>query len=517
MTVGTRLRGAFALYIALLTVLLWYHARTIRHAVESGRELTTTSTRLRVLSTDQIVRIGQMTSDAQKYVVTRDRGYLRKFLQSADGYEAELRRLDSATLSRGERELLMPVVTQWTVVHSLASTMESSRAAPAVGTESVTGLLGALDDLRTSTRTLASATQDALLQELDDAERTARASERMSWLAAAGALIGSIVLSALLIRSIVEPIQRLTDGTREISAGRFDYRLAARGTDELAQVARDFNSMTERLDELDRVKRDFVSKVSHDLKTPLSSMQETIGVLLDQLPGPLSDKQRQLLELTRESGNRLSGMLGKLLDLSRIESGPEPALEMVDVVPLVHRAVSRVSAASAARGLKLSVTEPARRRLLRGDEAGLEQVIENLLENAIKFSPAGSAIDVDVADLPSRGNAVPPERWAALRRQGLRGGAVLVSVADQGTGIADVDKERVFERFFQADAGRAVRSRGVGLGLSICREIVVAHGGTIWVTDRTGRGSVFRILLPGSTAAPDATSPNALAIGATQS
>src|SRR5205814_10183710 len=118
----------------------------------------------------------------------------------------------------------------------------------------------------------------------------------VSWGAAIGALILGLLLSAQIIRSIVGPLGRLTEGTREVSAGRFAYRLDATGGDELAQVARDFNSMTERLDELDRMKRDFAAKVSHDLKTPLSSMQETIGVVLDEVAGPLSPKQRQLLE-----------------------------------------------------------------------------------------------------------------------------------------------------------------------------------------------------------------------------
>ena len=117
--------------------------------------------------------------------------------------------------------------------------------------------------------------------------------------------------------------------------------------------------MTERLDELDRMKRDFVSKVSHDLKTPLSSMQETISALLDELPGPLTPKQRQLLELNRDGGKRLSAMLSKLLDLSRIEAGLEPDFQMVDVVQLVRHSVERMNAARRERGLQTSIAEPA--------------------------------------------------------------------------------------------------------------------------------------------------------------
>ena len=178
--------------------------------------------------------------------------------------------------------------------------------------------------------------------------------------------------------------------------------------------------MTERLDELDRMKRDFVSKVSHDLKTPLSSMQETISALLDELPGPLTPKQRQLLELNRDGGKRLSAMLSKLLDLSRIEAGLEPDFQMVDVVQLVRHSVERMNAARRERGLQTSIAEPVRRLLVRGDSAGLAQVFDNLLENAIKFSPSGAEVGVTIVDLPMGSDRVQPNvgrrfsiaRWA---------------------------------------------------------------------------------------------------------
>src|SRR5439155_19008943 len=117
--------------------------------------------------------------------------------------------------------------------------------------------------------------------------------------------------------------------------------LTTRGSDELSELAREFNAMTERLGELDRMKQAFVSKASHDLKTPLSSMQETNGVLLDEVPGPLTPKQRKLLEINQDSARRLSGMLNKLLDLSRLESAVEAERQLVDVRTLVRRSVER--------------------------------------------------------------------------------------------------------------------------------------------------------------------------------
>jgi two-component system sensor histidine kinase GlrK len=504
MTVATKLRAAFGLYIAILAALLVYHVRTIQHAVGSGQELTAISSRLRVTSTEQLARIGQMGNDAEKYLVTRDGGYLDKFLETAHAYGLELQRLHTLPLSAAERTWLGPLDAHWADVAAEAQQLADHRSAPPeTARASVVRLQQSLENVQVETQQLAAAAQDAMTRELQESERSARQAERLSWIAAVGALLLSVLLSALLVRSIVLPLERLTEGTREVSAGRFDYRLVARGRDEFAQVAHDFNSMTERLDELDRMKRDFVSKVSHDLKTPLSSMQETISVLLDELAGPLTAKQRQLLELNRDGGRRLAAMLSKLLDLSRIEAGLEPDFQMVDVVQLVRQSVERMDGARRERGLQTSITEPVRRLLVRGDAAGLTQVFDNLLENAIKFSPNGAELSVAIVDLPSRGDRVPPERWTALQRRGLGGEAVLITVADVGPGIPDSEKERVFARFYQAEAGRAIPARGVGLGLTIVQEIVTAHGGVIWVSDNDPQGSIFNVLLPGAVSMAD--------------
>jgi signal transduction histidine kinase len=235
----------------------------------------------------------------------------------------------------------------------------------------------------------------------------------------------------------------------------------------------------------------------------LSSMQETISVLLDELPGPLTEKQNQLLELNRDSGKRLASMLSKLLDLSRIEAGLQPDFQMVDVVQIARQSVLRMNRAREERGLQATIAEPSKRLLVRGDSGGLAQLIDNLLENAIKFSPQNGEVAVTVADMSSRDDRVPAPRWNAVKRHGLGGETVLLTVSDEGPGIPDSDKERVFARFYQAEAGRAVPARGVGLGLTICMEIVTAHGGAIWVSDNTPKGTVFNVLLPGAVTMSD--------------
>ncbi|HEY4132810.1 MAG TPA: ATP-binding protein [Gemmatimonadaceae bacterium] len=511
MNVRTKLRGGFAVYIALLAGLSVFHVRTTRRAVTTGRELAELASRLRTTSTVQLERVTQAASDAQKYVITHDTGYVARLQQTLVEYDADLHRLDSVALDTRERERLTPLENEWRRTLSLATALH---AAPhdAV-TRAADELQGSLDQVHMLTESLGEASQEAMSRKLAESERAATNAEHITEIAGVLAVLLSLLLSAVLAKSIVHPLGQLAEGTREVSAGRFSHRLTPTGTDEIAAVAREFNTMTERLDELDRMKSEFVSKVSHDLKTPLSSMQETNAVLLDEVAGPLTSKQRQLLDINQDSAARLAGMLAKLLDLSRIEAGVAGERQLTDVRSLLRHSVERIGENGSDERVVLPPTDTAPHLMVNADADGIAQVFDNLLENALKFSPFDGKVQVRALDLTARGS-IPPERWAALRRADAVG-AILVTVSDEGPGIPDAEKERIFARFYQAEAGRAVRRRGVGLGLSIVRQIVTDHGGAIWVGDNEPRGSVFYVLLPGKSWAvsesTNAQASNALA------
>jgi two-component system sensor histidine kinase GlrK len=466
---------------------------TTRRAVSSARELTDIAQRFRDISTIQLGRLTEVWADAQRFKITHgDTAFIGRMEQTLREYDGELRRLDSAALSRRETTLLPPLTSQWNRALALGMSLREHGRDTAIFSQ----LKESLDSVSAATASLASASQDAMEAELDAVQLADRDAEQVTLGVAGAAVLLSVILTTLIARSILEPLARLTEGTREVSAGRFSHRLTPSGNDELARVAREFNAMTERLDELDRMKREFVSKVSHDLKTPLSSMQETTAVMLDEVPGPLSPKQRQLLLINQESGQRLYAMITKLLDLSRIEAGLDAERQVINVESLIRRSVDHlVEGSSATRVTVEAETGPGLRVL--GELDSLTQVFDNLLDNALKFSPFDGKVAVRLATITSRGT-IPPERWAAVRRSGIRAPAsVLVTVSDEGPGITDDEKERVFDRFYQTAAGRSVRSRGVGLGLAICREIIAVHGGAIWVSDNEPRGSVFHVLLPG--------------------
>jgi two-component system sensor histidine kinase GlrK len=512
MRVATKLRAAFALYITLLGVLLIYHVGTIRHVVATGHELSELSERVRATSTEQYTRVAQLGENAAKYSITHDRGYLDKFDQLATAYATEFQNLEEMPLSDPERKEIDVVANQWHALGSPTRRLESFGQLASVGAmqDSLGALQSELDALQIQTRRVGEASQTEMESRLAQSSSAANLAERISWVAAIGILFLSLVLSALIARSIAEPLHRLTEGTRKVAQGQFDYRLDSARDDEFAQVARAFNSMTERLAVLDRMKRDFVTGVSHDLKTPLTSMQETISILLDEVPGPLTEKQRTLLVLNQQSGERLSGMLAKLLNLSRLEGGLEPEMQVTDGAQLVRRAVAQVQSAAEEHALHIDVTVPDDKVLVECDQDRILQVLDNLLENAIKFSPDGGDVRVEMQWLEARPEQIPPARWAAVRSQRQPSSVMWISVADNGPGIPDSEKERIFERFYQTPSGRAVRHRGVGLGLTICREVVIAHRGVIWVGDNpAGAGTVFNVLLPGAfRASPEANMPS---------
>jgi two-component system sensor histidine kinase GlrK len=278
-------------------------------------------------------------------------------------------------------------------------------------------------------------------------------------------------------------LKRLAGGTRAVADGDFSVRLDSSGKDEFGRLAESFNQMVHRLAELDEVKKDFLSHVSHELKTPLVSMQETTELLLEEIPGPLNSRQRRFLTLNLESSLRLSTMISRLLDLSRLEAGVmEYEFLAHDLGDVVRTAVSSFEARSRELEVGIELNVPDHRVEVDCDRDRIIQVIGNLVDNALKFSSTGDTIEISVHPL-----------IAAYSEEG----PAFVEVKDRGPGIPDEDKERVFERFYQVRQGRGEGGgTGVGLGLAICREIIEAHGGDITVKDREEGGSIFSFELP---------------------
>jgi signal transduction histidine kinase len=240
----------------------------------------------------------------------------------------------------------------------------------------------------------------------------------------------------------------------------------------VARLAQTLNTMLERIHGSVEAQHRLVSDTSHELRTPLAAMRSVLDVSLRA--DDLSPAARRALEETRGQVDRMSRTVADLLTLASADEGRlELAIEPVDVAAVASSVVRALRPLAAARGIALEAEGgPA---LALADERRLGQALGNLVDNAIKYGPAGSAVRV-------RARTTQEE--------------VVASVDDEGPGIPTEKRGRVFERFFREDVSRARATGGSGIGLSIVREIARAHGGRAWVEARTGGGSTFSISVP---------------------
>ncbi len=264
----------------------------------------------------------------------------------------------------------------------------------------------------------------------------------------------------------------------------------------LARVRQQNRLMAERFVEVDQMKKNFISHVSHELKAPLASMQETTHLILERIPGPLTDKQKRLLELNLQSGKRLAQMIGNILDLSRLEAGiVEYEMQPSDLADLIHNVVMELSAEARDKSLRILTDIQREPLLVECDPNRMVQLFTNLFENAIRFSNKGGAVGVHVRSVRQYPR-MPQSALARMSARMARNGFALIGISDSGPGIEDAHKETVFHTFHQGKHGKKSYGESLGLGLAISRVVVEAHGGTIWIEDNPQGGAIFFVLLP---------------------
>jgi heavy metal sensor kinase len=278
----------------------------------------------------------------------------------------------------------------------------------------------------------------------------------------------------LLARTALAPVDRLRRSTEEITAERLDRRLpVANPRDELGRLAQTLNAMIGRLERSFTEVRRFTADASHELRTPLTAIRTEAEVALAR-PLPPADCQ-QLLGSILEECDRLTRLTDQLLTLAREDAAAaRQAHEPVDLAALVRGVAETMRPLAEARGLSLRA-EAGGPVETRGDGARLRQVFYNLLDNAIKYTPEGGAVEVGC---------------------GRKGRAAVVTVRDTGAGIPPEHLPHVFDRFYRVDKARSREQGGTGLGLSIARSIVAAHGGTIELDSTPGRGTTCTVTLP---------------------
>jgi signal transduction histidine kinase len=494
MKVTTKCISGYGILIALMFAVLAYQIGAINRMHSKFRSLESLDFKATLVSVDLMRTRDLVEEFTKKSLISGDPEYA----SMSKEYEREftdilLKRLKPIANSEKEQKEIEQLYGYWNAFLEDISRHRESQLKP----EEIPSpaLMEHLDRLRIQTETVYNATQETIESEIQKSANMGAEARLISLSAAALSLVLSCLVSFVILRSIAEPLHHLTQGTRAISEGKFFYRLDTSRNDEFSQLARDFNSMTQRLNELDQMKKDFVSHVSHELKAPLASMQETIHLLLEQIPGSLNEKQKRLLELNFQSGRRLSSMLGNLLDLSRMEAGAlEYELRTRDLGELVRTALAEFEVQAGEKSLQIKEEMPEGPVFVECDGDRIIQVIGNVVGNGIKFSRDGGAIRV-VLQTCARLPAGMPDSWREIVQTDGKPFA-LVAIADSGPGIPDEHKQKIFEKFHQVKQGKKMVGQGVGLGLAICRTIVEAHRGAIWAEDNPEGGSIISVLLP---------------------
>ncbi|NMO18000.1 HAMP domain-containing histidine kinase [Pyxidicoccus fallax] len=286
-------------------------------------------------------------------------------------------------------------------------------------------------------------------------------------------LVGAGVVFVLLRRIALQPLGDISEAMRRFGSGRKRARAPESGPTELRDMARTFNEMANSLAHQQEQQLAFLAGVAHELRNPLSALKLSTA-LTGRGRVPLTpERMERTLALVNRQVERLDRMVGDLLDATRIEAGKlELRPEVRDARELASEVMELYRSGDSGHVLQLSL--PDAPVLVHADPARVEQVLHNLVSNALKYSPAGSRVDV------------------AVRREA---GEVLLSVADQGIGISEAEMRLLFAPFQRTGNARQ-RAPGVGLGLSVARRIVEAHGGHIEVDSRPGVGSTFRVHLP---------------------
>ena len=278
--------------------------------------------------------------------------------------------------------------------------------------------------------------------------------------AALVAVVAAVVLATVVAARLVRPLREIGAAARRIAEGRYESRIARQGPEEIVSLADSFNQMAASLEEQERMRREFIANAAHELRTPLTNLKGYLEALRDGVIPP----DRATFESLGEEAERLVRLSHGLDTLAAGDAAGPPALVELDLAEAVRAAVELVAPAARAAGFEITVTLPPRLPA-RGDPDQIAQVLGNLLQNALRYTAPGGRIEIGAERRPAD---------------------ILVSVTTTGESIPSADLPHVFERFYRVDKSRDRARGGAGIGLSIVKQIVEGHGGSVGAESADG-------------------------------
>lgn len=300
--------------------------------------------------------------------------------------------------------------------------------------------------------------------------------EALTW-AALAAFLAAVAVSLFISRQVVTPVQEMMIASQHIAGGHYQERVHVPGdpdkADELAQLALSFNRMAEKLDQTENMRRQLIGDISHELRTPLTTIKGTMEGLIDGVLPAIPETYQDIHRETR----RLEKLVADLQELSRVEAGSYPLARLpVEILPLIESVARRLRPQFEGKGVSLEIISPDELPKVQADPDRISQVLINLIGNALQYTPENGQVSVIVSQV---------------------GNEIHTSVTDSGIGIPVEHLAHIFIRFYRVDKSRSRAGGGSGIGLTIAKHLVEAHGGKIWAESKgTGNGSTFTFSLP---------------------
>ena len=407
----------------------------------------------------------------QKFMLTGDDVFYRQFLTAKADFEKLLAELNAFSPSSDKSNMINRIGRYQQRYQSLVNAeiddlkhhRNYDRNRYRAEKEKVSNaVLGTLETLEKSSR-------EDFFHMVSEAGALARMVTIVSFLVT---VLLVVLLAFLITRSITTPLIKLVRKTREIQAGVFKCDLDISAPPEIMELSEAFNRMCDRLKEMDKLKADFFAMISHELKTPLTTISEGTSLLLEGVCGAVAEKQNRLLTIIAAESNRMTRLVNSILDLSKMEAGMMPYhFIRQNIATLIEQAVNEIVPYAEAKKILIENQIGGDLPACPMDGDRILDALRNLIGNAVKFTPEGGRIIVSTAASSD--------------------GGIEVSISDSGPGVPVEKLLTIFEKYESGDP-----KKGTGLGLAIVKHIITAHGGKVWAENRPDAGTRFIFVLP---------------------
>jgi two-component system sensor histidine kinase GlrK len=462
---GLLLTG-FTLVAVPLVIALAYSAWHTERLAEQSRSAVFSASQAARASRSLVNRTGSIERLAQQLAVVQDPALLADFSRAHHSFRQLAGELLPVSLDENQMAALKRTVDLEQLVYDRLTVQPRPRH----NAREINRLLGELAENAYEVLSISSLVAD---REVLSLRANAESVQRRLILLVLFSTAVALATALLLSRYIARPIAELDRAIRRLGGADFTHAITVRGPEDLQILGERLDWLRRRLVELEAEKNRFLRHLSHELKTPLTALREGAELLCDQIGGPLAPQQQQVVAIMRDNSIKLQRLIEDLLDYQRaVHAAASLVPRSVALDTLVREVARSHELAVQAKGQTLELE--LGKVTVEADPEKLRSILDNLLGNAVKFTPGGGTIAV----------------WA-----GASGGDAIIDVVDTGPGVPPEERESIFDSFFRGQAKASGRVEGTGLGLAIAREFTEAHGGRISVVSETNGGH-FRVTLP---------------------